>query len=134
MEHVRVVFPADRADELKAVGASQPRSDIAGHVTGKTQFYADRHPRGLLHLKMVRSPHHHARIKSVDASAALSSPGVVRVLGHADVPANIYTILRLIQVEPNDEPVLAVDKVRFQGEPVLAVVAESEAAARNAVA
>src|SRR5581483_8757425 len=84
--------------------------------------------------KMVRSPHHHARIKSVDASAALSSPGVVRVLGHADVPANIYTILRLIQVEPNDEPVLAVDKVRFQGEPVLAVVAESEAAARNAVA
>jgi CO/xanthine dehydrogenase Mo-binding subunit len=59
---------------------------------------------------------------------------VVRVLGHADVPANIYTILRLIQVEPNDEPVLAVDKVRFEGEPVVAVVAESEAAARAAAA
>ena len=103
-------------------------------MTGRTQFYADRNPRGMLHLKMVRSPHHHARIRGVDASAALAFPGVVRVLSHADVPANIYTILRLIQVEPNDEPVLAVDKVRFKGEPVLAVVAESEAAARAAAA
>jgi len=134
MEHVRGFFAADGADELKAVGASQQRSDIAGHVTGRTQFYADRHPHGLLHLKMVRSSHHHARIKSIDTAAALSSPGVVRILCHADVPANIYTILRLIQVEPNDEPVLAIDKVRFKGEPVLAVVAESEAAARAAVA
>ena len=134
MEHVRGYFAAERADDLKAVGSSQQRSDIAGHVTGTTQFYADRHPRGLLHLKMVRSPHHHARIRQVDVSAALKMPGVVRILGHADVPANIYTILRLIQVEPNDEPVLAVDKVRFQGEPVLAVVAETEAAARAAVA
>jgi len=134
MEHVRGFFAAERTDDLKAVGSSRLRSDIAGHVTGKTQFYADRNPRGMLYLKMVRSPHHHARIKRVDASAALSSLGVVRILGHSDVPANIYTILRLIQVEPNDEPVLAVDKVRFQGEPVLAVIAESEAGARAAVA
>jgi CO/xanthine dehydrogenase Mo-binding subunit len=83
---------------------------------------------------MVRSPHHHARIKAVDVAAAQASAGVVRVLGHADVPANIYTILRLIQVEPNDEPVLAVDKVRFKGEPIVAVVADSEAAARAAAA
>jgi CO/xanthine dehydrogenase Mo-binding subunit len=134
MEHVRGFFAGERADDLKAVGSSQQRSDIAGHVTGRTQFYADRNPRGMLHLKMVRSPHHHARIKHVDASPALASPGVVRILGQSDVPANIYTILRLIQVEPNDEPVLAVDKVRFQGEPVLAVIAESAAAARAAVA
>jgi CO/xanthine dehydrogenase Mo-binding subunit len=134
MEHVRGFFAGERADDLKAVGSSQQRSDIAGHVTGRTQFYADRNPRGMLHLKMVRSPHHHARIKHVDASSALASPGVVRILGQSDVPANIYTILRLIQVEPNDEPVLAVDKVRFQGEPVLAVIAESVAAASTAVA
>jgi CO/xanthine dehydrogenase Mo-binding subunit len=134
MEHVRGYFSGERDHEFKAVGSNQLRSDIAGHVTGKTQFYADRNPRGLLHLKMVRSPHHHARIKKVDVAAALASPGVVRVLSQADVPQNIYTILRLIQVEPNDEPVLAVDKVRFQGEPVLAVVAESEAAARAAAA
>src|SRR5690242_12999306 len=112
MEHVRGYFSGERDDDLKAVGASQARSDIAGHVTGRTQFYADRNPRGLLHLKMVRSPHHHARVNSIDVAAALASPGVVRILGQADVPQNIYTILRLIQVEPNDEPVLAVDKVR----------------------
>ena len=134
MEHVRGFFAAERVDDLKAVGSNQRRSDIAGHVTGATQFYADRNPRGMLHLQMVRSPHHHARIKGVDLSAALKMPGVVRILSQADVPANIYTILRLIQVEPNDEPVLAVDKVRFRGEPVLAVVGETEAAARAGVA
>ena len=70
---------------------------------------------------------------SVDTSAAETMPGVVRVLTHKDVPANIYTILRLIQVEPNDEPVLAEDKVRFKGEQVVAILAETEAIARAAV-
>jgi CO/xanthine dehydrogenase Mo-binding subunit len=70
----------------------------------------------------------------VDTSAAEAMPGVIRVLTHKDVPANIYTILRLIQVEPNDEPVLAEDKVRFKGEQVVAILAETEAEARAAVA
>ena len=61
-------------------------------------------------------------------------PGVVRILTHKDVPTNIYTILCLIQVEPDDEPVLADDKVRFKGEQIVAVLAESAAAAREAVA
>ena len=61
-------------------------------------------------------------------------PGVVRVLTHTDVPHNIYTILRLIQVEPNDEPVLALDKVRYKGEPIVAVLAENIAAAREGAA
>ncbi len=56
-------------------------------------------------------------------------PGVVRVLTAKDVPQNIYTILCLIQVEPNDEPVLAFDKVRYKGEQIVAVLAESERAA-----
>jgi nitrogen fixation-related uncharacterized protein len=63
-------------------------------VTGRTQFYADRNFPGLLHLKMVRSPHHHARIKSIDVSKALKVPGVVRILTAADIPSNIYTILQ----------------------------------------
>ena len=133
MEHVKDFFADERAEGDKAVGVSIQRSDALGHVTGRTQFYADRHIPGLLTLKMVRSPHHHARILNVDTSAAEAMPGVVRVLTHEDVPANIYTILRLIQVEPNDEPVLAVDKVRFKGEAVVAVLAESEAIARAAV-
>lgn len=134
MEHVRAFFAAERGEDGKAVGTSLARSDALGHVTGQTQFYADRQFPGMLHLRMVRSPHDHARILSVDTSEAEKLPGVVRVLTHRDVPANIYTILRLIQVEPNDEPVLAVDKVRFKGEQVVAVLAETEAIARKAVA
>ena len=101
-----------------------PRVDALGHVTGRTQFYADRTFPGMQHLVMVRGPHHHARIRGVDTSAAETMPGVIRILTHADVPKNVYTILCLIQVEPDDEPVLAVDKVRYKGEPVVAVVAE----------
>jgi CO/xanthine dehydrogenase Mo-binding subunit len=61
-------------------------------------------------------------------------PGVLRVLTHEDVPANWYTILRLIGVEPNDEPVLPEDRVLYRGEPILAVVATSEQAALEGAA
>lgn len=134
MEYRKDYFSETRADGLTEVGVTRQRSDALGHVTGKTQYYADRHFAGLLHLKMVRSPHHHARITSIDVSRALKVPGVVRILTAKDVPQNIYTILCLIQVEPNDEPVLAFDKVRFKGEQIVAVLAESEAAAREAAA
>ena len=134
MEHVREFFADERKDGFNTIGVSEPRVDVTGHVTGRTQFYADRHVNGLLHLRMVRSPHHHARILNVDTSEAEKVPGVVRVLTHKDVPKNVYTILCLIQVEPDDEPVLAVDKVRFKGEQVVAVLATSPAAARAGAA
>lgn len=134
MERARAFFAAERGESGKAVGTSLTRSDALGHVTGQTQFYADRRFPGMLHLAMARSPHHHARILSVDTGAAERMPGVVRVITHRDVPANIYTILRLIQVEPNDEPVLAEGKVRFKGEQVVAILAETEAQARAAAA
>ncbi len=134
MEHVREFFAAERKEDGKAVGTNLERSDALGHVTGRTQFYADRQFPGMLHLRMARSPHDHARILSVDTSEAGKMPGVVRVITHKDVPANIYTILRLIQVEPNDEPVLAEDKVRFKGEQIVAILAETDAIARAAVA
>ena len=129
-----IISPKNAHETLHEVGVDRPRSDAQGHVTGRTQFYADRNFPGLLHLKMVRSPHHHAKIKSIDVSKALKVPGVVRVLTAADIPSNIYTILCLIQVEPNDEPVLAFDKVRFKGEQIVAVLADSERAAREGVA
>ncbi|MEX2318891.1 MAG: molybdopterin cofactor-binding domain-containing protein, partial [Bauldia sp.] len=134
MEHVREFFADERKDGFNTIGVSEQRVDVTGHVTGRTQFYADRHVNGLLHLRMVRSPHHHARILSVDTSEAERVPGVVRILTHKDVPKNIYTILCLIQVEPDDEPVLAVDKVRFKGEQIVAVLATSPAAARAGAA
>jgi CO/xanthine dehydrogenase Mo-binding subunit len=134
MEHAKDFFAKERAGVHQAVGVDKKRTDIDGHVTGRTQYYADRTFAGMLHLAMVRSPHHHAKILSVDTSAAEKSPGVVRLLTHKDVPKNVYTILCLIQVEPDDEPCLAVDKVRYHGEPIVAVIAESMSAAREAAA
>jgi len=120
--------------ELKVVGQSVRRTDGLGHVTGRTQFTADRHFSGMLHLKMVRSPVHHARLLGVDTSEAERVPGFVAALTAKDVPHNRYTILSLIGVEPEEEFVLAEDRVRFKGEAIVAILAETEAAALEAVA
>lgn len=127
-------FADQRDDNLKEVGQSRQRSDARGHVTGVTQFFADRNVDGLLHLRMVRSPHHHARIKRIDTSLAKQHPGVKRVITASDVPHNVYTVLSLINVGPEDEPVLAFDKVRWKGEAVVAILADSVRAADEAVA
>jgi CO/xanthine dehydrogenase Mo-binding subunit len=122
-------FRDERAGDFDVIGTPVQRSDARGHVTGRTEFFEDVNPTGMLHLKMHRSERHHALLKRVDSSAALDVPGVVRVLTHEDVPNNWYTILRLIGVEPNDEPVLPEDRVLYMGEPIVAVVATSEQAA-----
>ena len=119
---------------LNVVGRSVPRSDGIGHVTGRTQFATDHSFPGMLHLKIVRSPVHHARIRRIDLSEAERVPGFVCALTHADVPHNVYTILGLIGVEPEEEFVLAEDRARYKGEPIAAIVAESEEAALDAVA
>ena len=127
-------FAGERdGDGLTVVGTTVARSDALGHVTGRTQFFEDTPATGLLHLKMHRSERDHALI-SVDTSAAMQVPGVVRVLTHSDVPSNWYTILKLIGVEPDDEPVLPEDRVLFKGEQICAVVATSERAAREGAA
>jgi len=120
--------------EFHVVGESLARNDGVSHVTGRTQYSADLSFPGMLHLKVVRSPLHHARIRGVDLSAAAQVPGFVRALTHADVPHNVYTILGLIGVEPEEEFVLPVDRVRYKGEPIVAILAETEAAAYEAVA
>ena len=121
------------SSDLNVVGHSVQRSDGIGHVTGRTQYTADRSFPGMLHLKMVRSPLHHALIKGIDLSAAERVPGFVRALTARDVPHNRYTILGLIGVEPEEEFVLAEDRVRFKGEAIIAIVAETEPAALEAV-
>jgi CO/xanthine dehydrogenase Mo-binding subunit len=128
----KTYFADEHGESLQNVGTSVPRTDAVGHVTGQTEYFEDlklRDPSDLLHLKMHRSSRHHALIKSIDTSAAMAVPGVVRVLTHDDVPNNWYTILCLIGVQPNDEPVLAEDRVLFRGEQICAVLAETEAAA-----
>jgi CO/xanthine dehydrogenase Mo-binding subunit len=119
--------------ELSTVGRSLERVDGVGHVTGRSLFTTDRLFRNLLHLKMVRSPLPHARILGVDLSEAEKVEGFVLALTHEDVPHNVYTVLTLIGVEPEDEFVLSKDRVRYVGEPIVAIVAESERAAQEAV-
>jgi CO/xanthine dehydrogenase Mo-binding subunit len=120
--------------KLNVVGQSVPRRDGLGHVTGKTVFVEDISYPDMLHLKMVRSPIPHGNLKGIDFSGAEQVPGFVRAITYEDVPNNIYTILRLIGVGPDDEYVLAEDKVRWQGEAIAAIVAETESAAQEAVA
>jgi CO/xanthine dehydrogenase Mo-binding subunit len=129
LEFRKDVFADERDDNLNVVGKGLQRQDMPGHVTGRTRFYDDHAFEGLLHLKVVRSPHHHARIRNIDIAAAVRAPGVKRVLRGADVPVNKNTLLSLINFGKDDEPSLAVDKVRYKGEPVVAIIAETEAAA-----
>jgi CO/xanthine dehydrogenase Mo-binding subunit len=103
-------------------------SDEMAKATGTVRYGADLVRDGMLHLKVVRSPHAHARILEVDASGALAIPGVAAVLTAKDVPWNRHG--RILQ----DEPALAGDRVRMIGDPVAAVVAVSEAVAAEAAA
>jgi CO/xanthine dehydrogenase Mo-binding subunit len=125
----RDYFKDERESGFTVIGTPVQRSDALGHVTGRTQFVEDRTFPDLAHVKIHRSVHHHALIDDVDCAEALRVPGVLRVIPHRDVPSNWYTVLRLIGIEPNDEPVLAEDRVLYAGEPIVAVVADSEAAA-----
>jgi CO/xanthine dehydrogenase Mo-binding subunit len=111
--------------ELKYVGHSLPRVDGVDKVTGKAKFVGDLIIPGMLHGKILRSPYAHARIRSIDASKAESLPGVVGVLTAADV-ADLHPIY-------NGRPVVAMDKVRYVGEPVAAVAAVDLAAADEAL-
>src|SRR5512139_4082716 len=119
---------------LNVVGQSVLRRDGLSHVTGQTQYIDDLRFPNMLHLKMVRSPLHHARIRGIDFSEAEKVPGFVRAITHKDVPKNIYTILGLISVGPDEEPVLPEQEVLFKGEQIAAIVAETEEAANEAVA
>lgn len=120
------IFAAERDDNLNVIGKGVQRQDAPGHVTGRSPFFDDHAFEGLLHLKVVRSPHHHARIRNIDVSAAERAPGVKRILRGADVPVNKNTLLSLINFGKDDEPTLAVDKVRYLGEPVVAIIADTE--------
>jgi CO/xanthine dehydrogenase Mo-binding subunit len=116
------------------IGHSQQRRDGLGHVTGTTEYVDDVRYPGMLHLKMVRNPLVHARIRGIDFSEAEKVPGFVTALTAKDVPKNVYTILCLIGVEPDEEQVLAAERARYRGEQIAAIVAETEQAALEAVA
>jgi CO/xanthine dehydrogenase Mo-binding subunit len=118
---------------MKAVGARLPRYDGLAHVAGRTQYVDDVRIHGTLWTKAVRSPHHSATITAIDTSRAEAMPGVHAVVTSKDVPHNVYGHLEALGV-PADEPLLADGEVRWKGQIIAAVAAESEEIAQAAAA
>jgi CO/xanthine dehydrogenase Mo-binding subunit len=117
---------------MKAVGARLQRYDGVGHVTGRTQFVDDVRVGKTLVVKALRSPHAHAAITSLDTTKAEAIKGVRAIVTHRDVSRNVYGHLEGLGV-PADEPLLADEDVRYKGQPIAAVAAESEESALQAV-
>src|SRR5499426_2278695 len=116
----------------RVIGKSEPRADAWEKVRGRPIYAGDLAIAGMLHGRIVRSPYASARITHIDTSAARALRGVVAVLTHADVPQNSLRMElpgRMAEATAGavlaTQPVLAVDRVRFQGEPVVAIAAES---------
>jgi CO/xanthine dehydrogenase Mo-binding subunit/aerobic-type carbon monoxide dehydrogenase small subunit (CoxS/CutS family) len=123
-------MPAPTPGQL---GDDVPAPASLGVVTGTARYTLDvpaEELPGLLHLKLLRSPHAHARILTIDKTAALQVPGVVAVFTHEDAPSQLFSSAQheLHTDDPDDTRVLD-DVVRFIGQRVAAVVAESVAAA-----
>ncbi len=116
---------------MKVVGARLPRYDGVGHVTGRTTYVDDVRLPGMLHAAALRSPHHNARIIDVDTGPAEAMAGVRAVITHADVPTLVYGHLSGAGID-GDEPLLAKDFVRYKGQPIALVAADSVQIARAA--
>ncbi len=109
---------------------SPPAPASAAVVSGRARYTLDRDLPGALHLKVLRSPHPHARIVRIDSAAALAVPGVVRVLTHADAPDRLFSTARHQNPGDDASDTRVLDPVlRFVGQRVAAVLAETEAAA-----
>ncbi len=102
------------------MGARTPRLDAPGKVTGAIKYAADMELANMLHMAVLRSPHAYAKIVSIDASAALAIPGVEVVLTSEDVPG-----IDNFGVFIEDQPIMAREYVRYVGEAVAAVAAET---------
>ncbi len=119
------------SDKIDWVGQAIPRKEENRLLRGRGKFSDDIKLRDMLYLRFVRSPYAHAKILSIDTSAAANVPGVLCTLTGAEIAQQTQ---RFIEIAPDpagkicDFP-LAVSKARYQGEPVVAVIAESPALA-----
>jgi CO/xanthine dehydrogenase Mo-binding subunit len=123
--------------EYRVVGKRVPRPDGVDKVTGRAQFGADINLAGLLHGKVLRSPHAHAKIKSIDTSRAEAYPGVKAVVTARDLPLASLTREQLggeyQKLKIASDLVLASDRVLFKGQGVAAVAATNPHVAGEAV-
>jgi CO/xanthine dehydrogenase Mo-binding subunit len=111
------------------VGESLRRADAIPKVTGEFAYSSDLFAAGMLYGHTLRSPHARARIAAIDTTEARGMPGVRAVLTHEDVPGD-----KRYGLEIPDQPVLAMEEVRYFGEPVAVVAAEHPEQARRAAA
>lgn len=117
----------DEDAPFRVVGKALGRVDAVAKVTGATTYADDLDLQGTLCCKLLRSPHQHARVVSIDVRGARALPGVVAVLTGDALPIRFGPL-----PISEDEQVLATDKVRFVGDPVAAVAALDEETARAA--
>lgn len=120
--------PAEQPTQRTVAGQSVLRRDLFEKVTGAAEYTVDITPPGACHAKVVRSDRAHARILDVDKSAALAMPGVVGIVTSDDLVGLFPRFGHIIA----DHAILAMDVVRYYGEPVAIVVAESLAMAADA--
>ena len=125
---VQALQAAASAPSFRFVGRRTKRADAPERLTGRLRFTNDLQLPGALHVRFVRSPHAAARVVSIDASAARAIPGVVAVLTARDLPVpDIQAAVEARRI------MLALDTVLYAGQPVAAVLAESEAIAEDGV-
>src|SRR4051794_41199183 len=125
----RVTAPRRDVQRPGRVGENTQRIDGIPKVRGEFEYSSDMHVEGMLYGATLRSPHPRADIWSVDIAPALAIPGVHAVLTHEDVPGR-----KTYGMEHADQPVLAMQNVRYQGEPVAIVAADHPETARRAAA
>jgi len=130
----------------KIFGAPIKRREDPELLRGDAKFVADINLPNMLHMAILRSPHGHARIRRIDTAGAARMPGVVRVITAADIAGKLMP-LPCIWIPggveshfpshpmglPGAGPVLAIDRVRFIGDPVAVVVAETRNQAHDAL-
>ena len=128
---IRGVRAIEKAEAGAACGRSVPAPAARAVIGGAARYTLDvADPPGLLHLKLLRSPHAHARITSIRKEDALAVPGVCAVLTYEDAPNKSYSTARHENENVDPADTVLLDRiVRFVGQRVAAVVAESEAAA-----
>lgn len=123
--------------KFKVIGTRPIRHDGVDKVTGRAKYGADISLPGLLHGKVLRSPHAHARIKSIDASAALALPGVKAVITSADFPKLKSGVVAMGELPMNplylSMNLMAHDKALYDGHAVAAVAATSPHIAEEAL-
>ncbi|MFE3944637.1 xanthine dehydrogenase family protein molybdopterin-binding subunit [Streptomyces sp. NPDC059118] len=129
----RITTPTAEVPEAEApalgLGVSLPPTDARAKTEGTFPYAADLWAEGLLWAAVLRSPHPHARILSIDTSAAVAMAGVRAVITHEDIPGERAYGRRIV-----DRPVFASDLVRHHGEPIAAVAADHPDTARLAAA